>query len=116
MWPADTFGNILKKSRFVLRKIVKSSQFDNLMTLMVLLNSITLALERHGIKEEERKLLDTFDDWFTNIFIVEMAAKIIAIGIKKYLADRMNWLDGSVVMLSIFEIIYKAAQSGNMNL
>lgn len=51
------------------------------MTLMVLLNSITLALERHGIKEEERKLLDTFDDWFTNIFIVEMAAKIIAIGI-----------------------------------
>lgn len=28
----------------------------------------------------------------------------------------MNWLDGSVVMLSIFEIIYKAAQSGKMNL
>lgn len=86
------------------------------MTLMVLLNSIALAFERHGIKEEERKMLDTFDDWFTNIFIVEMAAKIIAIGINKYLADRMNWLDGSVVMLSIFEIIYKAAQSGNMNL
>ena len=83
---------------------------------MVLLNSVTLALERHGIKQEERDLLDTFDQWFTNIFIVEMASKIIAIGIKKYLVDRMNWLDGSVVMLSIFEIIYKAAQSGTMNL
>ena len=45
-----------------------------------------------------------------------MVSKIIAIGIKKYLMDRMNWLDGSVVMLSIYEIIYKAAQSGNMNL
>lgn len=45
-----------------------------------------------------------------------MASKIIAIGIKKYLMDRMNWLDGSVVLLSIFEMIYKAVQSGNINL
>ena len=45
-----------------------------------------------------------------------MSTKIIAIGIKKYLMDRMNWLDGSVVILSIYEMIYKALQSGTMNL
>lgn len=37
-----------------------------------------------------------------------MAAKLLAIGIKKYLMDRMNWLDGSVVGLSVFELVYKA--------
>lgn len=116
VWPGATMSNYYKQFRFVLRKIVKSGQFESLMTLMVLLNSVTLAFERHGIQKEERDLLDTFDQWFTNIFIVEMASKIIAIGIQKYLMDRMNWLDGSVVMLSIFEIIYKAAQSGTMNL
>jgi len=35
-----------------------------------------------------------------------MFAKIIGIGINKYLADKMNWLDGGIVMTSIFELIY----------
>jgi len=86
------------------------------MTLMVLLNSITLALEQHGIKKEMRELLDLFDTYFTYIFISEMCAKIIAIGIRKYLMDRMNWLDGSVVLLSVFEIIYTASQGDSVGL
>lgn len=45
-----------------------------------------------------------------------MGSKILAIGIKKYLMDRMNWLDGTVVMLSIFEMVYKALMQGSMNL
>ncbi len=35
-----------------------------------------------------------------------MSSKVIALGIKKYIQDDMNKLDGSVVMMSIFEIIY----------
>ena len=86
---------------------------------MVLLNTITLALERHGIQEEERQLLDTFDQYFTFTFIVELCSKVLAIGIQKYLMDKMNWLDGGVVMLSVFEMSYKAAldsDSGGVNL
>ena len=49
-WPDNTSSNLYKKFRFVLRKIVKSGQFESLMTLMVLLNSVTLALERHSIQ------------------------------------------------------------------
>lgn len=37
-----------------------------------------------------------------------MFAKIAGIGIKKYLADTMNWLDGFIVLTSIFELIYTA--------
>jgi hypothetical protein len=35
-----------------------------------------------------------------------MTSKILALGIKKYSGDPMNLLDGSVVIMSIFEIIY----------
>jgi hypothetical protein len=42
---------------------------------------------------------------FTWIFIGEMTSKLIAIGATKYLRDKMNWLDGTVVSLSIFEIL-----------
>lgn len=41
-----------------------------------------------------------------------MGTKLIAIGVKKYVDDKMNWLDGSVVLLSIFEIIYQKIQEG----
>jgi hypothetical protein len=34
-----------------------------------------------------------------------MFAKILGIGISKYFGDRMNWLDGGIVMISIFEMV-----------
>ena len=48
----------------------------------------------------------------TWIFIVEMSSKVIALGIVKYLKDRINWLDGSVVSLSILDIVLTAASGG----
>jgi len=40
-----------------------------------------------------------------------LGSKIFALGPKKYLQDDMNKLDGSVVMMSIFEKIYTQAVS-----
>ena len=34
-----------------------------------------------------------------------MSSKLLAIGIGKYCADKMNYIDGSVVLLSVFEMI-----------
>lgn len=42
---------------------------------------------------------------FTWIFIVEMGCKLLAFGPKKYAGDKMNLLDGAVVILSIIEIV-----------
>lgn len=41
---------------------------------------------------------------FTYIFAVEMSFKIIAVGIVKYVTDKMNYLDGIVVILSLVEV------------
>lgn len=41
-----------------------------------------------------------------------MGSKLFAIGVVKYVNDRMNWLDGGVVILSIIEMIAEAVLSG----
>ena len=45
---------------------------------------------------------------FTWIFIVEMSIKLLAFGVKKYWQNRLNWIDGSVVIISIVEIAIQA--------
>jgi len=45
-----------------------------------------------------------------------MTSKLLAIGPKKYLADKMNWLDGGVVSISIVEILATIAGGGGGNL
>lgn len=83
------------------------------MTFAVFLNTITLSIDNPEIQKETTEILDYLNSYFTWIFIFEMFSKISAIGVQKYCAERMNWLDGSVVMLSIFEMITNAVLSGN---
>ena len=41
-----------------------------------------------------------------------MGSKLIAVGVGKYCADKMNYIDGSVVMLSVIEMVIDAILSG----
>lgn len=51
VWPTGLLG-LKKRLRFVLRQHIKAQFFDNLMTFMVLLNTITLSLDHYGIQPE----------------------------------------------------------------
>ena len=64
-----------------------------------------MAMDRYGIDKEEAKILDNLNQVFTWIFIAEMTSKLLAYGPAKYVGDRMNILDGCVVILSVIEII-----------
>jgi len=114
VWPTGPLG-VWKRFRFYLRIIQKSSFCDNLMTFCVLLNTIVLGLDHAGMTAEMAEILTIANSYFTYIFIVEMAVKITAIGFGKYSADKMNHLDGGVVMLSIFELAMDEALSGSQN-
>jgi hypothetical protein len=104
VWPVGIEG-LVKRVRSVIRMHVKSDLYDSLFTFLVLLNTITLSLNKYGQKEEMVIFLEDTNKWFTWLFIYEMFAKILGIGLKKYFGDRMNWLDGSIVMISIFEML-----------
>jgi hypothetical protein len=60
-------------------------------------------------------LLEILNTYFTWIFIVEMSFKILAIGISKYVSDKMNCLDGFVVMLSVVEMVAESLAAGKSN-
>ena len=82
------------------------------MTFAVLLNTIVLSVDHYGIRSETEDILNICNNYFTNIFIFELGVKLLGLGIKKYCADKLNYLDGFVVLISIFEIIYTASQDG----
>ena len=105
VWPKGIHGYV-KRARTTLKKIVRSSLFENSMTLCVTLNTVTLAIDRPDLDKATNDLLGAFNMFFTIVFIVEMAARLLAFGVTKYLADKMNYLDGSVVILSIVEMAF----------
>lgn len=49
---------------------------------------------------------------FTWIFIVEMTMKLLARGVKKYVSEKFNLLDGAVVLLSIIEMVMESLGGG----
>jgi hypothetical protein len=60
-----------------------------------------------------KSVLDLSNEYFTWIFIFEMGSKLLGLGVNKYCADKMNYLDGGVVILSIVEMGAEAALSGS---
>lgn len=111
VWPLG-LGGLWKRTRFVLRLHVKSDFFDNFMTFAVVLNTVTLSLDQHRQAPALAESIEQANTVFTYLFIYEMGTKLLALGVQKYVADKMNWLDGGVVLLSIFEIIYQKMQEG----
>ena len=108
VWPQG-FGGFLKRLRFTLRIMVKSALFDSSMTFAVLCNTVTLSIDHYGIDPQVKDVLDLSNEYFTWIFIFEMGSKLLALGTQKYAADKMNYLDGGVVVLSIVEMVAEAA-------
>ena len=46
------------------------------------------------------------NDIFTIIFSIEMCIKLLAYGIKGYVKDTINVFDGSIVIISLVEVIF----------
>lgn len=74
------------------------------MTILVVLNTLVLAMDHYGISDEMLKVLQTLNFIFTLLFVFEMALKLLAMGFTGYCRDRMNVFDGLVVILSIIEL------------
>jgi len=44
-----------------------------------------------------------------------MAFKLMGLGVKKYLADKMNYLDGGIVLLSIVELAFFSGERSSLS-
>ena len=112
VWPKG-FYNTVKKVRSVMKSFIRWSLFENFLTMCVLFNTVGMAMDAYDIKPKTKEDLEFMNLIFTWIFIVEMTLKLLARGPKKYTAEKMNLLDGAVVILSIVEIIMEAIGGGS---
>lgn len=114
VWPTGFYGYV-KRGRVLLKNIMRSSAIEHFLILAVACNTVVLALDHYGISEGATAILQLFNKIFTVVFCLEMFLKIIAIGIVKYLGDKMNYLDGSVVLLSLVEAVFLRGSGGALS-
>jgi hypothetical protein len=76
------------------------------MTLCVLGNTVVLSLDFYGASQGIQDFCALANTFFTLIFAAEMGLRITAIGASKWLADKMNYMDGTIVILSLVELIF----------
>lgn len=105
VWPY-AFHGYVKKWRIVLRKIMNGPLVEHGMTVCVLGNTVVLSLDYYGASDTVEAICAAANTFFTLIFAIEMFSRIIAIGAPKWLADKMNYMDGTIVLLSLVEMIF----------
>ena len=89
----------------VVYKIVVHPIFNCFIYLLIFGSSVTLALHSYDQSEEELKVIEGFDYFFTAVFIAEMILKLIGLGPKFYVKDPFNVFDAIIVMISVADII-----------
>ena len=72
----------IRRFRKTLKRFAMTSFFENFMTMCVVINTITLALDRYDISNSDQQTLILLNNIFTGIFITEMIFKVIGFGIK----------------------------------
>lgn len=75
---------------------------ENLIFVVILLNSVVIFLQACGYESMTFYVLDAV---FTVLFIVEMAVKHYVLGARGYWSDGWNRMDGVLVLLSIPSLI-----------
>lgn len=89
---------------------MRSALVDNFMTACVFANTVVLAIDYYGIDPATTNALTICNTLFTIIFAVEMFLKILALGVVKYLRDKLNYMDGTIVILSLVELIFMSGK------
>ncbi|GFS67407.1 voltage-dependent T-type calcium channel subunit alpha-1H [Nephila pilipes] len=99
------------KPRLLTHNIITSKYFDLAIAAVIGLNVVTMATEFYMMPMELVYALKVFNYFFTAVFILEAAMKIVALGLRRYLADRWNQLDVGIVILSVIGIVLEEMES-----
>lgn len=92
--------------------LVTSTKFELLITFLIILNTISLAVEFAHMPEGLKDVLAIINYIFAGVFLLEMVLKLIGLGFRVYLRDGFNIFDAIVVVLSFVEIILEAVTGG----
>ncbi|CAK6963854.1 voltage-dependent L-type calcium channel subunit alpha-1D isoform X1 [Scomber scombrus] len=85
-------------------KIINSSQFEYVMFVLILGNTLTLAIQHYEQSKLFTSVMDVLNMIFTVIFTVEMIIKLLALRAHHYFIDPWNSFDALIVVGSVLDI------------
>nr|XP_026262466.1 voltage-dependent L-type calcium channel subunit alpha-1F isoform X1 [Urocitellus parryii] len=91
---------------------VNSAAFEYLMFLLILLNTVALAMQHYEQTAPFNYAMDILNMVFTGLFTIEMVLKIIAFKPKHYFTDAWNTFDALIVVGSVVDIAVTEVNNG----
>ena len=91
--------------------IDNDSILNTIIFLLILMNTLILCLDHHGISEKNWQILLFMDYAFTFLFLLEIILKIIIMRPRKYFSENFERLDCFIILLNFSQTIYELTQS-----
>ncbi|XP_037925278.1 muscle calcium channel subunit alpha-1 isoform X4 [Hermetia illucens] len=85
---------------------VTSQPFEYTIFILIMINTITLAMKFHRQPEWYTEMLDVMNMIFTAVFALEFVFKLAAFRFKNYFGDAWNVFDFIIVLGSFIDIVY----------
>ena len=93
--------------------LAKSDNLGHIATFLVLVNMILMCMPYYGMSDSYEARLEGCASVITWLFICEMSVKLLGLGCAGYWADGWNVLDGSIVTVSIVEMVATVLTAGS---
>uniref|UniRef100_A0A8C6P3N8 Voltage-dependent L-type calcium channel subunit alpha n=1 Tax=Nothobranchius furzeri TaxID=105023 RepID=A0A8C6P3N8_NOTFU len=94
--------------------VVNSTGFEYIMFVLIMLNTLCLAVQHYGQSALFNYVMDILNMVFTAVFTVEMFLKLIAFKPRGYFGDAWNVFDALVVIGSIVDIVLSEIDVSNL--
>uniref|UniRef100_A0A3P8PQX0 Voltage-dependent L-type calcium channel subunit alpha n=1 Tax=Astatotilapia calliptera TaxID=8154 RepID=A0A3P8PQX0_ASTCA len=92
--------------------IINSTGFEYVMFVLILLNTVTLAIQHYEQSKTFSYIMDILNMVFTGLFTLEMLLKLAALRIRHYFVDAWNSFDALIVVGSVVDIVVTEFSSG----
>ncbi|XP_063698598.1 muscle calcium channel subunit alpha-1 [Culicoides brevitarsis] len=90
---------------------VTSQAFEYTIFILIMINTITLAMKYFRQPEYYTEILDAMNMFFTAVFALEFVFKLAAFRFKNYFGDAWNVFDFIIVLGSFIDIVYSEVVS-----
>ncbi|XP_078109959.1 calcium channel, voltage-dependent, L type, alpha 1F subunit [Sander vitreus] len=91
--------------QFKFWSIINSTGFEYVMFVLILLNTVTLAIQHYEQSKTFSYIMDILNMVFTGLFTVEMLLKLLALRLRHYFVDAWNSFDALIVVGSVVDIV-----------
>ncbi|XP_062855013.1 calcium channel, voltage-dependent, L type, alpha 1F subunit [Trichomycterus rosablanca] len=85
--------------------LINSTGFEYVMFVLILLNTVTLAVQHYEQSKLFSYVMDILNMVFTGLFTVEMIVKLLALRLRHYFIDAWNSFDALIVVGSVVDIV-----------